>query len=217
MKNEIIKPIDIAEIAAKSTLSIIPVGGTLISCVWDSIKANCAQKRLDDWKQLLEERLTLVEKTLEQVGENECFTTAMMKATDSAIKTMENEKRRYLADAVLNSLTCEIGESIIMMYFDMIDKYTVWHMKILDFFNAPKKFEGISENNYFMGSPMEPLISVYPELNNNRDMVDKIIKELYLDGMMNTESIHCTMTASGMVASRTTKLGDSFISFITKS
>ncbi len=62
MKNEIIKPMDIAEIAAKSTLSIIPVGGTLISCVWDSIKANCAQKRLDDWKQLLEERSTLIEK-----------------------------------------------------------------------------------------------------------------------------------------------------------
>lgn len=215
MNDKIVKITDIVEITAKSALSIIPVGGTLISCVWDSIKANCAQKRLEDWKYLLEARLVTVESTLEQVGNNERFTTAMMKATDTAIKTMEDEKRRYLADAVLNSLTCGIDESVIMMYFDFIDKYTLWHIKILDFFSNPKKFEGISESNYYMGSPMEPLIYVYPELGANSKIVDKIIKELYTDGLMNTESIHGIMTSSGMVASRITELGNDFIDFIT--
>jgi hypothetical protein len=33
--------------------------------VCDSIKANFAQKRLEDWKQLLEARLVTVETTLE--------------------------------------------------------------------------------------------------------------------------------------------------------
>ncbi len=206
---------DAIEIAGKTALSVIPVGGTLITCVWDSIKANCAQKRLEDWKTQLESRLTKVENSLYEVGSNERFTTAMMKATDSAIKTMEHEKREYLADAVLNSITCEIGESIMMMYFDYIDKYTLWHIKILDFFSDPSKFKEVSGNNYLMGSPMQPLISVYPELRENEKIVDKIIKELYIDGLMNTENIHGMMTGAGMVASRVTELGSDFIKFIT--
>ena len=50
MKGVVFKPKDALEIAAKAALSVIPVGGTLITCVWDSIKANCAQNRLDEWK-----------------------------------------------------------------------------------------------------------------------------------------------------------------------
>lgn len=56
------------EIIGKTVLSAIPVGGTLISCVWDSIKANVVQKRLDEWKQMIESRLSRVENTLEVIG-----------------------------------------------------------------------------------------------------------------------------------------------------
>jgi hypothetical protein len=215
MSEKIISSKDIVEITAKTALSAIPVGGALISCIWDSVKSNCAQKRLKEWELLLEERLVKIEDTLEQVGSNECFTTAVMKATESAIKTMENEKRNYLANAVFNSLTCEVNESILMMYLGFIDKYTLWHIKILDFFQNPTKFEGISAQNYYMGSPMKPLCSVYQELENNNEVVDLIIKELYADGLMNIEKINCTMTGNGMVASRTTQLGNDFIEFIT--
>lgn len=44
-----------AEISAKTALSMIPVGGALITSVWDSIKSNCAQKRLDEWQNVIEE------------------------------------------------------------------------------------------------------------------------------------------------------------------
>lgn len=33
---------------------------------------------------------------------------------------------------------------------------------------------------------------------------------------MNTENLNCMMTASGMVASRVTEIGDEFIRFITR-
>lgn len=107
------------EIAGKTALSVIPVGGTLITCVWDAVKGNAAQKRLNDWKGKVEERLSMLECTLEEIGNNEMFTSTIMKATD-----------------------------------------------------------------------------------NN-------------DGMLNTSSMNGTMTGNGMVASRTTDLGNSFIGFIT--
>ncbi len=208
-------PGDMIEITAKTALSMIPVGGTLVTCVWDSIRANAAQRRMDEWKALLEHRLQNLETTIEDIGSNERFATAIMKATDSALKTMEEEKREYLADAVLNSVDCELNESIMMMYFDYIDKYTLWHIRILNFFSNPQKFPGIVAEKYFMGSPMTPLCDVYPELGDRQDIVDKIIKDLHNDGLMNTGDIHGIMSGGGMVASRTTSLGSEFISFIT--
>lgn len=76
----------------------------------------------------------------------------MFQATELAIKTSENAKREYLANAVLNSLTCPFEESVVMMFFSMIGKYTLWHLKILDFFQNPKKFKKAQEGNYYMGS-----------------------------------------------------------------
>lgn len=207
---------EIVEISAKTALSVIPVGGTLITCVWDSVKANAAAKRMQEWKDLVEERLSSVEETLEDIGSNEHFTTAIMRATDSALKTMEHEKRVYLANAVLNAVTCSYQESIMMIFLDMIDRYSVWHLQILDFFSDPTKFEGIKADNYMFGSPMEPLSSVYPEFASHRPIVDRIIKELYNDGLMTTENIHCTMSGGGVVASRTTEFGLDFIRFITR-
>lgn len=207
---------EIVEITAKTALSVIPVGGALINGIWDSIKSNCAQERLKEWQTLIEGRLSRIDTTLEDVGKNENFTSAMFQATELAIKTSEAAKREYLANAVLNSLTCPFEESVIMMFFSMIGKYTLWHLKILDFFQNPKKFDGIIESNYYMGSPKTVLFDVYPELRSKEAYVDKIVKELYSDGLMNTDNLNCTMTSSGMLASRVSKIGQDFINFITE-
>lgn len=81
-KNEVVE--NVVEIAGKTALSVIPVGGTLISCVWDAVKGNAAQKRLDDWKEKVEERLSKVELSIDEIGSNEIFTSTIMRATDIA-------------------------------------------------------------------------------------------------------------------------------------
>lgn len=202
------------EIAAKTALSAIPTGGTLLTGVWDAIKSHCAQKRLMDWQNIIEERLSKLDNTLEDVGENENFTSAMFQATELAIKTSESAKREYLANAVCHSLTCPFEESVIMMFFNMIGKYTLWHLKILDFFQNPRKFNAVNEAKYCMGSPKTVLFEVYPELQDKEPYVDRIVKELYADGLMSIEDLNCTMTSSGMVASRVTSIGEDFIKFI---
>jgi len=207
---------EIIEITAKTALSAIPVGGALITGVWDSIKSNCAQGRLKEWQMLVESRLSKVDVTLEEIGNNENFTSAMFQATELAIKTSERAKREYLANAVLNSLSCPFEESVVMMFLSMVGKYTLWHLKILDFFQDPKKFSQVNRNNYCMGSPKTVLFDVYPELSYKEAYVDRIVKELYSDGLMNTENLNCTMTSSGMVASRVSDIGKDFIKFITE-
>lgn len=98
----------------------------------------------------------------------------------------------------------------------MIEKYTIWHLKILDYFENPEKFDNVNKSKYYMGSPKSVLFEVYPELKGKEKYVDKIVKELYSDGLMTTENLNTTMSASGMVASRTSEMANDFIRFITR-
>jgi len=205
------------EIVGKTALSGIPVGGTLVTCVWDSVKAHAAQRRLDDWKNIIEDRLFILENTLEDMGNNEMFASAMMRATDIAIKTAESEKRKYLANAVYNSIKTPLDESIFMIYLDMLDEYTVWHIKILHYFSNPKAYKGVDVEKFVMGSAMEPLLQAFPELKDRKEIVHKIVKDLQSTGLL-PEGVYLgsTMTGNGMVAARTTDLGSGFLEFVTK-
>lgn len=209
--------LETVEITGKTLLSVIPVGGTLVTCVWDSIKAHAAQKRLDDWKNKVEKKLTELEYDLDTIGENELFTSAMMRATDIAIKTAEVEKRRYLANAVENSIKIPIEESVLMIYLDLLDKYTAWHLKILRYFNNPKDFKEVDVENVMMGAADVALKQVYPEIMKDEELVNKIVNDLQMDGMLQNGSyMTASMTKDGIVASRTTKMGQDFLKYITE-
>jgi hypothetical protein len=200
------------EIAGKTVLSAIPMGGALVTSVYDTVKGNCLSKRQEKWKIALEERLTKLENNLDDIGNNELFTTALVKATELAMRTAKEEKMTYIANSVINSLNPDLDEEKLIVFLDLLDKYTVSHIKIIYFFFDPKRFEGVNSNAYMMGSPSTPLFSVYPELNN--ELFKKIYGDLYTDGMVTLENLNISMTDSGMVAKRTTPLADEFLRFI---
>ena len=66
--------IDIVEIAGKTVLSATSVGGALITAVYDAVKGNVLSRRQEEWKKVLEERLSNLEDTLDNIGNNELFT-----------------------------------------------------------------------------------------------------------------------------------------------
>lgn len=191
------------------------MGGTLVTCIWDSIKANAANRRMEDWKNQVEEKLCDLKLSLDSIGNNELFASAMMKATDIAIKTAEDEKRQYLASAVKNSAMASIDESVMMIYLDLLDKYTLWHIRILHLFRNPKAFDQVYVDGITMGSASIVVEQVYPEIAKEKELLDKIVKDLQNDGMMSEGSyMHADMTANGVVASRITELGNNFLKYI---
>ena len=99
-----------------------------------------------------------------------------------------------------------------MIFLDLLDKYTVSHIKIMYFFYNPKRFEGVDIYLNRMGGVSDPLFYVYPELDNG--WFGKIYKDLYFDGMLSLENVNITMTGSGMLAKRTTPIADEFLKFI---
>lgn len=96
--------LDVAEIAGKTAISLIPVGGALATAIYDTVKGNALAKRQEQWMRTLEDRISKIEETLESIGNNELFTTALVKATELAMRTSREEKMSYLANAVISSL-----------------------------------------------------------------------------------------------------------------
>ena len=67
-----------------------------------------------------------------------------------------------------------------------------------------------------IGSLSQILTSAYPELQNQRAFYDLVSKDLWNNGLMNTDGLHAMMSASGTGASRSSDIGKQFLRFITE-
>lgn len=207
------KLIQVIEIGAKTYLSTIPIGGTLITSVWDSVKNNKIETRQNEWKNMIENKLSSLEISLEDIGNNDKFTTCILKATELAIKTSSIEKKLYLANALINSINIDFDETTMLIFLNLIEEYTDLHMIILDFFSNPLKFSSVKNSNLYMGSPMKLFYDEYPNFKVKENLISLINNKLYLDGLLSSNSLNTTMTSDGAKGKQTTDLGDQFLEF----
>lgn len=207
------KLIQVIEIGAKTYLSTIPVGGPLITSVWDSIKNNKIETRQKEWKSIIENKLSSLEVSLDNIGNNDKFTTCILKTTELAIKTSSIEKKLYLANALINSINVDFDETTMLIFLNLIEEYTDLHMIILDFFSNPLKFSSVKNSNLYMGSPMKLFYDEYPNFKVKENLISLINNKLYLDGLLSSNSLNTTMTSDGAKGKQTTDLGDQFLEF----
>jgi len=105
------------------------------------------------------------------------------------------------------------------MFLNLVDELSCMQISILKFLDNPNEYyirNEMERKSYYMGSPSILLLEAYPMLNDDKEYMNKLVKDLYSNGLINTESLNTSMTESGMYASRTTKFGKEFISFISR-
>ena len=104
---------------------------------------------------------------------------------------------------------------MLIKQLNLLDKYTLWHIRILHLFRNPKAFEQVDVSGVMMGSANIVVKQVYPEIANEPELLGKIVKDLQTDGMMPEGNFLGTMmTSSGIVSPRITELGSKFLDFI---
>jgi len=215
---------DIAHKIVKAGLTMVPLAGSPAAELFNSIITPPLAKRRDEWiESIIMDLKKLEEKIedfdIENLSKNEMFITAVMHASRSAIRNHQKEKLEALRNAVLNSTSRNApDEDLQLMFLNWVDELTPWHLRILKFFENPKKwFEKNNMNlpNLEFGAPSHALTKAYTELNNQRNFYDQIVSDLHSRGLLNIESLHTTMTRQGVFASRTSDMGNQFIQFIT--
>ena len=206
---------DTAHALTKAGLSMIPVVGGPAVELFQHLVQPPLERRRKEWMEQVGEKLQSLEQNglnLNDLQGNEQFITAVMQASNAALRTHKVEKLAALRNAVINVASGQGPEEIIQhLLLSFIDEFSEMHLRVLAFADAPRPPTGISAGG--LGHVLEDNI---PALRGQRGLYDQLWKDLYLRGLINTESLHVMMTGNGLGQSRSTELGKALLRFISE-
>ena len=206
---------DHAYAVVKAGISAIPiVGGPAAELLAHLIEPPLAKRR-NEWMELVGEKLAELDAKgvdITELGQKEEFVSAVLHASHIALRTHQAEKREALRNAIFNVAAGQSpGDALEHMFFEWVDSLSVTHIQVLKLFQSPPAPPGIS-----MGGLNSVLEFNMPHLRGQRSLYDQVWRDLYSRGLINTDSLHVTMSGSGLHAKRTTDIGDAFVRFISE-
>lgn len=212
---------DKAHALAKAGLASVPVVGGAAAELFAAIVTPPLEKRRREWMEQIAESLRELEQAgvvdLEDLQSNESFITTLMQASRAAIRNHQEEKIDALRNAVLNStLGRSPSESEEQMFLNLVDHFTVWHLRILKVFQDPKAwaekngidYSGIDERILF-----HVLEAALPKLEGRREFYEQASNDLNRRGLLDVD-LDTHYHLGGTEATYTTDLGDRFLQFI---
>jgi hypothetical protein len=204
---------DVGYGAAKAVLGMIPYAGAAAAELFSLVLAPPLTRRRDEWIESIAQALSALETQvegfrIENLSKDERFITAVLCATQSAIRTHQREKLEALRSAVLNvALRGEADENVELVFLSIADSFTEWHLRILRYFDEhPTQ----SESGYRSGH----LVVIYPSLQAQEEFYEQIVRDLYAHGFVVSNVTPGTATAFMPYAGRTTEFGKKFLAFI---
>ena len=190
----------------KAGLGSIPYVGAAASELLTLLMTPPLEKRRDQWMQKVGERLSSLEDdgyiSLKELQKNEEFISTVMQASQTAIRTHQEEKLKILLNAIENSAMNNVPQEIYQQIFlNFIDAFTVFHIKVLHFLT------GIAIGKK---SGLEIVKEEFVKEGVEKFLCDHVWKDLESKGLVTDQSDN-----SIPFQVRRTPLGNQFIDFIT--
>jgi hypothetical protein len=143
---------------------------------------------------------------------NEQFISAVMQASQAALRTHSAVKLAALRNAIINIASGKSPEETIQeILLSLVDELSEMHLRVLKAFHSPEPPPGMS-----MGGLADVLYHNIPDLSRQRELGDKIWSDLYTNGLVNTQNLHVTMSGNGLAERRTSNLGKALLDFISE-
>jgi hypothetical protein len=148
-----------------AAIAAIPDWGGPASVIFGAITAPILGRRRDGWLEDLQVAFNDLSLKIdglkpESLTKNEAFVSALVQATQGAMKTHQQEKLEALRNAILN-VAAGTGPSddLQTMFLNMVDIFTPKHLQVLMFFTHRDR-------------------AMYEVLRRERDITDPIVVEL---------------------------------------
>lgn len=184
------------------------------------------EKRTEEWQKTVGEtlhRLATEKKIdLEELQEDDRFVDTVLQATQIALRNSQQEKREALRNAIMNSALPQAPEeSERQMFLQLVDRFTVWHLKLIAFLDNPPEWCRRNNRPTLNSSITSSLSQAFElsldELKGKSEFYEQVCSELDSAGLTNgARNLKVMMTGDGWKGSRTTPRGKEFLRFITE-
>ena len=216
---------DVAIEVVKAAISAAPVIGGPAAELFTLVISPPLEKRKVKWMEEVAEGLNVLEKTvqgfsIENLKDNEQFVSAVLNATQTAIRNHQDEKRNALRNAVLNvAKGSGLTEDTEAIFLSLIDRFTAWHLRILRVFQKPLQLgheKGLRPDNYVIGGSRAAFLEAYyPDMRGQRQFYDLAVSDLHAQKMIGVQDLQTMVTGNGIFQKITTEWGDRFLAFVT--
>ena len=206
----------------RAALAMIPIAGGPINELLSLVVAPAVQNRRDQWFKELADGLEALEAkvegfTIETLVDNEVFVSAVLQATRIAGSTHDQQKRRYLRDAVLKvALGKGPKEEYQQLFLNAVEEFTTAHIRVLkvlwrgvqdlieqDIWDPVMKRFNIT--NY-----KQAIEALLPELKGEEDLIRFIMRDLVNRGLSRVADPEDAFPENPGV----TSLGGQFLNFV---
>lgn len=215
---------DYAHAGVRAGLSITPYLGSPLKEFFSIVIAPPLEKRRNEWLIKIYSRLKKLESQIEDfkienLAQNEIFISTLLYATQAAMRTHQKEKLDFFRNAVINAaLTPEIDENLQLLFINLVDRYTLWHLIILQISANPRKYAERNGNKYpfWTLDESEDKIKIhFKDFIVSNQLFDHINKELKSDGLVQSHSFFFKdMPEEELYRPRLTEWGKQFLQFI---
>ncbi|MEV0202039.1 hypothetical protein [Nonomuraea sp. NPDC050691] len=216
---------ELTQTAVEAIVNLVPaVGSTIAVLLMEGLNHKLNQRR-EQWLIELAEAVEELNQRFDgfdpdALVENDAFVDAVVTATQTVYRTSQQEKIELLRNAVLNSAIPGAPDlDLQQLYFDLIDRLTPTHMRLLTLLNDPPgwfdRHSELSRPQFSLSSNRTQLISVaLPDLAAQGQAVIERFFAALADGGLVSGSLHGMMTASGAWQPMTTDHAAAFLAFV---
>jgi hypothetical protein len=206
----------------RSGVQALPVIGGSLAEFLTYVIGDPAQERRDEFMRDIYNRIVDLQSQyealqLDKLRENEAFQATFIEAAQVAMRTVQEEKKEMLRNAINNSAIGTIDENVRQMFMQFIDRLTPLHVAIAKTLDNPKANPAVADaiKNTIRGGLDLVINAAIPELQNQEPLTRMMFADLNSMGLLNS-SYGGMMSANGLIERRTTELGQSFLKFISK-
>jgi hypothetical protein len=214
---------DVVQAIARGAASAVPVIGGPVAELLGLVLQPALERRREEWFRELAGALDELRQRLDdfdprELADNEVFITAVISASNAALRTHEEEKLTALRNAVVSSaLAVDLDEHVQLMFIRFVDELTSLHLRLLTYLRDPtgwfERFQ-IDKPNIMMGGRTSILEAAMPDLADDPSIYMHAAGELATRGLIEN-SLSGMVSEQGLYTPLATPLGSRFLDYIT--
>lgn len=214
---------EIIQAVARGAVSAVPFIGGPAAELLGLVLQPALERRRGEWFEHLGRAFEELRRRLDgfdpaRLATNELFITAVITASNAALRTHEAEKLDALRNAVISSgLPMSPDEHTQLMFIRLVDELTALHLRLLAYLRDPEGWftsRGIPKPNIIAGSRASVLEAALPDLASDKVLYRQAVRELDAVGLAQ-DALSGMVTEQGLYVSLTTEFGNRFLAYIT--